>query len=213
MQHNLFDVPSGAAAEALAAGIALLPRFTSGADMIAPLQCVLDAAPLRHMRTPGGRAMSVAMTNCGRLGWVSDRQGYRYSATDPATDRPWPAMPAPLRELATAAALCAGFEDFIADACLVNRYAPGTRLGLHQDCDERDFSQPIVSVSLGLPATFLIGGLTRRGRLRHIRLDDGDVIVFGGPARLIYHGVKPLEAGEDPVLGAYRFNLTFRKAS
>jgi alkylated DNA repair protein (DNA oxidative demethylase) len=143
---------------------------------------------------------------------MSDRRGYRYSTTDPETDLPWPAMPAPLRELATAAALRAGFEDFVPDACLVNRYAPGTRLGLHQDRDEHDYTQPIVSVSLGLPATFLIGGLTRRGRLCHVQLGDGDVIVFGGPARLIYHGVKPLEAGVDPVLGAYRFNLTFRKA-
>lgn len=213
MSGDLFDLLPVAAVEPLVDGIVHLPRFARTADLIAPIGRVIDAAPLRHMRTPGGQSMSVAMSNCGPLGWVSDRRGYRYSATDPDSGRPWPPMPAALLTLATEAANRAGFDGFMPDACLINRYAPGTRLGLHQDRDERDYAQPIVSVSLGLPATFLIGGITRGGRTRQIRLNDGDVIVFGGPARLVHHGIKPLEPGRDPVLGKYRINLTFRKAS
>jgi DNA oxidative demethylase len=169
-------------------------------------------SPFRNMITPGGFTMSVAMTNCGALGWVTDRTGYRYDAIDPLTGEPWPAMPVSFLRLATSAAAKAGFPDFQPDACLVNRYEPGTRLSLHQDRNERDFSQPIVSVSLGLPATFLFGGLKRAERTLRIPLSHGDVAVWGGPARLRYHGVSPLKDGEHPLLGRRRINLTFRKA-
>jgi alkylated DNA repair protein (DNA oxidative demethylase) len=173
---------------------------------------VLAAAPLRHLRTPGGQAMSVATTNCGALGWVSDHRGYRYEAADPVSGQPWPVMPASFHALAVSAAARAGFPGFAPDACLINRYAPGARMSLHQDRDERDLAQPIVSVSLGLPATFLWGGPQRAGRTRRVPLAHGDVVVWGGPARLHFHGVLPLAAGEHPRLGACRINLTFRRA-
>jgi alkylated DNA repair protein (DNA oxidative demethylase) len=163
------------------------------------------------MITPGGFRMSVAMTNCGRVGWVSDRSGYRYDPVDPENGQPWPAIPASFLDLARRAAGIAGFA-FDPDCCLINRYEPGTKLSLHQDRDERDFTAPIVSVSLGLPAVFLWGGLKRSDRPRRIRLESGDVVVWGGPSRLTYHGVAPLAAGEHPVTGQVRINLTFRKA-
>jgi alkylated DNA repair protein (DNA oxidative demethylase) len=164
------------------------------------------------MVTPGGFTMSVAMTNCGALGWVTDLTGYRYDSIDPLTGEPWPPMPASFFKLATLAAGKAGFSNFTPDACLVNRYEPGTRLSLHQDRNERDFRQPIVSVSLGLPASFLFGGLKRAQKTVRIPLIHGDVVVWGGPARLRYHGVSPLKDGEHPLLGCHRINLTFRKA-
>jgi len=175
------------------------------------LRDVAVAAPFRHMRTPGGRRMSVAMTNCGALGWVSDHQGYRYDSRDPEGGRPWPAMPAVFRDLAVRAAHQAGFDGFVPDACLINRYEPGARLSLHQDRDEQDLEAPIVSVSLGLPAVFLFGGLHRADPTERVTLHHGDVVVWGGPSRLRYHGVLPLEDGRHPLTGAYRFNLTFRK--
>lgn len=199
--------------ESLTEGIVLLRRYTSADRLLVAVHEVGRAAPPRRMHTPGGKQMSVAMTNCGEYGWVTDRQGYRYSRTDPQTGQPWPAMPEILTRLATDAALAAGFADFHPDVCLINRYEPGARLSLHQDRDEQDFDQPIVSVSLGLPATFIIGGLTRSAPKRHIQLVDGDVIVFGGASRLIYHGIKPLESAEHSLLGACRINLTFRKAA
>ena len=169
-------------------------------------------AAFRHLVTPGGFTMSVAMTNCGRLGWISDRRGYRYGAHDPETGEPWPAMPAVFERLAEASAAEAGFEGFRPDACLVNRYEPGTRLSLHQDKDERDYAAPIVSVSLGMPATFLFGGLARSDKAARIPLVHGDVVVWGGPDRLRYHGVLPLEDRPHALLGSRRLNLTFRKA-
>jgi alkylated DNA repair protein (DNA oxidative demethylase) len=165
------------------------------------------------MITPGGFRMSVAMTNCGTYGWVSDATGYRYNKLDPESGRPWPRMPKVFMNLATDAGCEAGFEGFAPDACLVNRYQPGARLTLHQDKNERDFAAPIVSVSLGLPAVFLFGGTKRSERTVRVPLEHGDVVVWGGPARLRYHGVRPLEAGSHPLTGAYRFNLTFRKAA
>jgi len=156
--------------------------------------------------------MSVAMTNCGRLGWVSDRRGYRYATLDPDSDRPWPAMPEPLRRLGREAAASAGFPDFEPDACLINRYQPGARMSLHQDCNERDFTQPIVSISLGLPAVFLFGGPQRSDRPLRVPLEHGDVVVWGGPARLRYHGVAPLKDGLHPLTGPCRINLTLRVA-
>jgi alkylated DNA repair protein (DNA oxidative demethylase) len=182
------------------------------ADLIAALHDIAVQAPFRHMPTPGGHLMSVAMTNCGSLGWVTDRSGYRYDANDPETGKPWPAMPASFRELAAQASDRAGFGAFAPDACLINRYKPGARMSLHQDRDEDDFGAPIVSVSLGLPAIFLFGGLKRSDKPRRFRLEHGDVVVWGGPARLAFHGVAPLADGEHALMGRQRINLTFRKA-
>jgi DNA oxidative demethylase len=180
--------------------------------LLADLQTLNVEASFRNLVTPGGFTMSVAVTSCGALGWMSDRRGYRYTACDPATGQPWPAMPAAFRRLANAAAARAGFDGFEPDACLINRYRPGTRLTLHQDRNERDFSQPIVSVSLGMSATFLFGGLERGGKTAKLPLHHGDVMVWGGPDRLRFHGVLPLKDVPHPVLGSQRINLTFRKA-
>jgi alkylated DNA repair protein (DNA oxidative demethylase) len=198
----------------LAPGALLLAGFALAAEsaVLEALGRVADEAPFRHMLTPGGRRMSVAMTSCGELGWISDRQGYRYAGVDPESGRPWPAMPAAFLELAAGAAARAGFPGFVPDACLVNRYGPGARLSLHQDRDERDFSQPIVSVSLGLPAVFLFGGVRRTDRPQRVALAHGDVVVWGGPARLRHHGVAPLADGRHPRTGPYRINLTLRRA-
>ena len=181
-------------------------------DLIAALQAVTAQAPFRRMFTPGGHQMSVAMTNCGSAGWVTDRSGYRYDGVDPASGQPWPAMPHVFLDLAARAAVEAGFEKFSPDACLVNRYEPGARMSLHQDKDEQDFGAPIVSVSLGIPAIFLFGGLKRADRPRRFRLAHGDVVVWGGPSRLFFHGVAPLADGEHALIGRQRINLTFRKA-
>jgi len=210
MTAGLFDEPR----EPLGDGAVLLRGFAlDEADaLFAAARAVIAEAPLRHMVTPGGLAMAVAMTNCGPLGWVSDRRGYRYQGTDPLSGEPWPAMPAVFRSLAGRAASAAGFDGFEPDACLVNRYEPGTRLSLHQDRDETDHGAPIVSVSLGLPAVFLWGGLKRADRPHRVPLVHGDVVVWGGPSRLVFHGVAPLAAGEHDRLGAQRVNLTFRKA-
>jgi alkylated DNA repair protein (DNA oxidative demethylase) len=202
------------AVRALAPGAVSLAGFalTDEARLLAELADVTAAAPFRHLVTPGGFRMSVGMTNCGALGWVSDRGGYSYSAVDPDSGRGWPAMPASFRALATRAAAAGGFDGFEPDACLVNRYEPGARLTLHQDRDERDYDAPIVSVSLGLPAVFLFGGETRGGRPLRVALVHGDVVVWGGPARLRFHGVAPVDDGWHERLGACRINLTFRKA-
>ena len=185
-----------------------LPRADA---LLAALREVVAQAPFRHLITPGGYRMSVAMTNCGAVGWVSDRSGYRYDPVDPESGRRWPAMPEPFAALAADAAMAAGFARLVPDACLINRYEPGAKLSLHQDKDELDLDAPIVSVSLGLPATFLFGGLSRNDRTRRVRLSHGDVVVWGGPARLAYHGVAPLPDGEHPQVGRQRLNLTFRK--
>lgn len=200
--------------EPLADGAMILRGYARATTpaLMTSLQEILAAAPFRHMITPGGYRMSVAMTNCGPVGWVSDRTGYRYDARDPDSGRRWPPLPESFLGLATGAAARAGFADFEPDACLINRYEPGARLSLHQDKDERDFSAPIVSVSLGLPATFLFGGIRRKDKPRRVRLESGDVAVWGGPARLAYHGIAPLADGHDPQTGAFRINLTFRKA-
>jgi len=201
------------AREELAEGAVLLRNFFAAEqpDVIAALRVIVKAAPFRHLITPGGHTMSVAMTNCGRVGWVSDPSGYRYDPVDPDSGKPWPEMPEPFRDLAARAAVQAGFEAFVPDACLINRYKPGAKLSLHQDKDELDLRAPIVSVSFGLPATFLFGGLTRSAPTRRYRLTHGDVVVWGGPSRLAYHGVAPLPDGTHPVMGGQRINLTFRK--
>lgn len=182
------------------------------AALLAALEEVIAQAPLRHMVTPGGYRMSVAMTNCGALGWVTDRTGYRYDAADPQSGKPWPRMPASFERLAAGAGARAGFVGFVPDACLINRYEAGSRLSLHQDRNERDFRAPIVSVSLGIPAIFLFGGSKRSDKAARVPLAHGDVVVWGGPARLRYHGVNPLKPGHHPLVGEYRINLTFRKA-
>jgi alkylated DNA repair protein (DNA oxidative demethylase) len=182
------------------------------ADLLAAITAVVSAAPFRHMETPGGFRMSVAMTNCGNLGWVSDRRGYRYAGHDPVTGKAWPRMPTVFAGFAAAAANAAGFPRFAPDACLINRYLPGARLTLHQDKDERDADAPIVSVSLGLPAKFLWGGDARTDRQRRVPLQHGDTVVWGGPARLRYHGIALLKDGHHPLLGSQRINLTFRRA-
>ena len=199
----------------LAPGAMLLRGFAEPfeAPCVSALRRIVDVAPFRHMVTPGGHQMSVAMTNCGTAGWVSDRTGYRYDSHDPQTGRPWPAMPGVFADLAALAAARAGFEGFAPDACRINRYEPGVRLSLHQDKDERDLSAPIVSVSLGLPAVFLLGGLRRADPKSRVPLSHGDVVVWGGPARLRYHGVLPLEPGHHPLTGGHRINLTFRRAA
>jgi DNA oxidative demethylase len=216
MQTGLFDCAplSAERRELLSEGSVLLRGFARAEEMalMEGVRQVLASAPFRHMVTPGGQKMSVAMTNCGLAGWVSDRRGYRYDSIDPVSEQAWPPMPALFSRVAKAAAAEAGFPDFTPDVCLINRYEPGTRLSLHQDKDERDFSAPIVSVSLGLPATFLFGGLTRSERPRGIRLESGDVVVWGGAARLTYHGIAPLADGDYPLTGRSRINLTFRKA-
>jgi len=208
--------PSFAPAGELALGpdaVLLRGLALADADRLATaLAEVVAAAPFRHMCTPGGHRMSVAMSNCGALGWTSDAGGYRYTTVDPATGRAWPAMPEALRELARRAAATAGFPGFEPDACLVNRYAPTARMTLHQDRNERDLGAPIVSVSLGLPAVFLFGGDTREARPTRVPLAHGDVVVWGGASRLRYHGILPLTAGHHPQIGPWRINLTFRRA-
>lgn len=198
----------------LAPGAVRLRGFASDAAalLLAGVQQVLAQSPWRHLETPGGLRMSVAMTNCGTLGWVSDRTGYRYEVVDPQTAVAWPPMPVPFIVLARAAAQAAGYGGFVPDACLINRYAPGTRLSLHQDRDERDMGAPIVSVSLGLPAVFLFGGPRRADKALRLPLMHGDVVVWGGPSRLHHHGVLPVAPGDHPLTGACRINLTFRKA-
>jgi alkylated DNA repair protein (DNA oxidative demethylase) len=211
---SLFDSDSlPHSVEPLEAGAVLLRGFatTEAPALVEEVARIAQAAPFRHMKTPGGYTMSVAMTNCGRTGWVSDRTGYRYDPVDPDTGAAWPAMPAAFLDLAARAAAEAGFAGYDPDACLINRYVAGAKLSLHRDRDEKDAWAPIVSVSIGLPAVFLWGGMRRSDPLRRLRLESGDIAVWGGPARFVYHGVAPIQAGEHPLTGATRINLTFRK--
>jgi alkylated DNA repair protein (DNA oxidative demethylase) len=191
----------------------LLRRYACAhaADLLAAVKVIAAAAPFRHLETPGGQRMSVAMTNCGAQGWISDRRGYRYGPHDPLSGQPWPPMPASFVTLAREAAAHAGYPGFAPEACLINLYRPGTRLSLHQDRDELDLRAPIVSISLGLPAVFLFGGLQRSDRPRRFPLVHGDIAVWGGPSRLAFHGIAPLHEGTHPATGACRVNLTFRK--
>jgi alkylated DNA repair protein (DNA oxidative demethylase) len=208
---RLFDIH--APRQPLEEGAVLLRAFASPAasELIRGVERVVEAAPFRRLITPGGYTMSVAMTNCGRVGWVSDRTGYRYDPADPDTGLPWPSMPEIFLKLAMSAAAEAGFANYDPDACLINRYVAGAKLSLHQDRDEDDAWSPIVSVSLGLPAVFQWGGKRRADSVRRLRLEHGDVVVWGGPARFVYHGVAPLADGEHPLTGNTRINLTFRK--
>jgi alkylated DNA repair protein (DNA oxidative demethylase) len=216
MTMNLFENPAytDLLKVELAHGAFVLPGFALGEEraLLRAVQDVTATSPFRHMVTPGGYRMSVAMTNCGSLGWVTGRFGYRYDPTDPEMGHAWPAMPESFLHLAQTAAAEAGFPSFLPDACLINRYETGAKLSLHQDKDERDYAAPIVSVSLGVPAVFLFGGLNRAHKTQRVPLTHGDVVVWGGPARLRYHGVQPLQPGDHPSFGANRVNLTFRKA-
>jgi len=211
---DLFDAADCRTAIEIGPDALLLRGFASNTApaLLDALGHILAQAPFRHMVTPGGFRMSVAMTNCGALGWVSDETGYRYVPFDPQTGRAWPSLPAGFAQLARDAASQAGFDGFTPDACLINRYEPGTRLSLHQDRNERDFTQPIVSVSLGVSALFLFGGPRRADKTRRVELHHGDIAVWGGRSRLHYHGVLPIKPGHHAMLGEQRLNLTFRKA-
>src|SRR5260370_35142222 len=217
MTPTLFEHISkeGAPSDSLGPGTAILRGYALEREvqLLDALFSVAARSHFRHMVTPGGFRMSVAMTNCGSLGWVTDRKGYRYDSVDPETQALWPPMPKPFLGLAHSAAKTAAFPEFVPDACRTNRYDPGARLTLHQDKNERDFEQPIVSVSLGLPATFLFGGLNRTDTAVRVKLTHGDVAVWGGSARLRYHGVLPLKTSHHPLVGGYRINLTFRQAA
>ena len=211
---ELFEAPAQDPCQRLGPSALVLRGFALPyvPELMPAIGIVEAASPFRHMVTPGGFTMSVALTNCGALGWTSDRRGYRYASVDPDTGRPWPIMPEALARLASQAAKAAGFEHFEPDACLVNRYTPGTRLSLHQDKNERDYDAPIVSVSLGMSATFLFGGHARTDSTVKVPLHHGDVAVWGGVDRLRYHGVMPLKDEPHALLGRQRINFTFRKA-
>lgn len=198
----------------IADGAVVLRGFASALEreLLDGVLRIAAVSPFRHMVTPGGFPMSVAMTNCGRAGWITERRGYRYDANDPQTGQPWPAMPEGFAALAARAAQAGRYGGFVPDACLINRYEPGARMSLHQDRNERDFSQPIVSVSLGVACRFLFGGARRADKAQRIPLRSGDVVVWGGPARLTFHGVAPMAAGSHPLTGVTRYNLTVRKA-
>lgn len=206
-QQGLLDGP-----DEIAPGIWLLPAYTSAAALLPDILAVAAQAPFRHMMTPGGHPTAAAMTNCGAVGWTADADGYRYRENDPQTGRAWPPIPPAWQVLARAAAAVAGCDDYAPDVCLVNRYAPGAGMGRHRDDSERDFRWPIVSVSLGLPAQFAWWGAQPAGAARSVLLQDGDVLVWGGTARLGWHAVRPLAAGVHPLCGAFRYNLTFRTA-
>ena len=201
--------------EPLAPGAVVLRRLAvaGAATLLHDIEAVAAISPFRHMVTPGGYTMSVAMTSCGGLGWTTNDRGYLYSPVDPVTHRPWPPIPEAFNALCCEAAIAAGYPDFQPDACLINRYAPGAKLSLHQDKDEPNLSAPIVSVSLGLPAIFQFGGLQRNDPLKRLMLEHGDVVVWGGESRLFYHGIQPLKPGQHPLTGECRYNLTFRQAS
>ena len=209
------EAPSATKRQELAEGATILRGFAlpDETPIVAALREITSAAPFRNMVTPGGYRMSVAMTNCGALGWISDRIGYRYQPIDPESGETWPAMPPVFSSLAARAATEAGYPEFRPDGCLINQYEPGAKLSLHQDKDERDFAQPIVSVSLGIPAVFLFGGLKRSDKTQRIPLTHGDVVVWGGPSRLRYHGVLSLKEDVHSLFGNRRVNLTFRKAA
>jgi alkylated DNA repair protein (DNA oxidative demethylase) len=213
--NSLFPDQTEPSIEPLGEGVTLLSAFCrdEAPTLFEAIATVAAMSPFRQMIVPSGHTMSVAMTNTGDLGWTTDRTGYRYTTLDPATGKPWPPMPASLRDLAERAATTAGFSTFTPNACLINRYAVGARLSLHQDKNEQDYTHPIVSVSLGLPATFLLGTLRRADTPRRIRIQHGDVLVWGGPARLIYHGVAPIASGTHPLTGSFRINITFRRVA
>jgi DNA oxidative demethylase len=211
-QRDMFAAPEGPAQQLLAPDVVLLRQFALTPPVVAAIERLAELAPFRHLRVPGGGRMSVAMTNCGAVGWHSDARGYRYVEQDPLSGLDWPAMPREFRSLAESAALEAGFGRYAPDCCLVNRYAVGAQMGTHRDFDELDMSHPIVSVSIGLPAVFVWHGATRRGWALEVVVRDGDVLVWGRAARAGYHGVRRLLGAPGAAAGAVRYNLTFRRA-
>ena len=215
LSSDLFEsLPARETTESLGPGAVVLRGFVRGAEqeLLREVTQITSVSPFRHLITPGGFEMSVAMTNCGEVGWVSDRTGYRYDPIDPLAQQPWPRMPDAFRKLALEAAARGGYEAFEPDACLINRYEPGTRLSLHRDYDEKDAAAPIVSVSLGVPAKFIWGGLRRNDPVQRIVLESGDVVVWGGESRFAYHGIAALPENHHSLTGVQRINLTFRKA-
>ncbi|MFT9256855.1 MAG: DNA oxidative demethylase AlkB [Acetobacter sp.] len=193
-------------------GALVLPGFITpeATHLLRIIEQVAAFAPFRQMATPGGGTMSAAMTGCGAAVWVTDHTGYRYTSHDPLTRQPWPAMPPLLAELGEQAAQAAGFTGFTPNTALLNRYAPGSRMGLHQDRDEGECSQPVVSFSLGRSAIFQWGGARRTDPVRTVILHHGDAVVWGGPARLFFHGIKPLGHETHPLTGDLRYNITLR---
>ena len=214
MNFDLFAQENPQWREDICEGAVVLRSFALSDEsvLLNDIAKIIAAAPLRKMFTPSGLPMSVATTSCGDAGWVSDHQGYRYSKYDAYSKQPWPSMPASFLRVAINAALAAGFENFLPDSCLINCYQVAAKMSLHQDKNEKDFTQPIVSISLGVPALFLFGGLQRNAKTIRVPLLHGDVVVWGGPARLNFHGVLPIKAAVHPLLGEQRINLTFRKA-
>lgn len=216
MNYDLFDLSNNGETwtEKICDDALVLRQYatTQAPNILAAIKSVKTQAPFRHMQTAGGYTMSAAITSCGKVGWVSDRQGYRYSTHDPQSKQPWPTMPNILRAFATKAAADAGYDNFHPDACLINRYAPGAKMSLHQDRHERDYNAPIVSVSLGVQATFLFGGIQRSDKTVKVPLAHGDVVIWGGKSRLKFHGVLPIKAGYHPMTGEDRLNVTFRVA-
>lgn len=198
----------------LAEGAMVLRRFATPVvvALMEGVEAVVAQSPLRRLIVPNGRPMRIEMTNCGLVGWVNIDGRYRYSRVDPLTGRSWPGMPATFRRIAGAAASAAGYPDFQPAVCIINRYAVGADLQMHQDRDDTQDRQPVVSVSLGLPAIFHFGGQGRGEKPLTIPLDDGDVVVWGGASRMHRHGVAPVAPGVHPRTGAYRYNLTFRTA-
>ncbi len=194
-------------------GMWYLPARADSLKLLPLIESVIEQAPLRHMEPMRGFVMSVAMTNCGDVGWVSDRRGYRYDPNDPLSGKPWPPIPPMLKKLALDAALEAGYPGFEPDVCLVNCYQAGAQMGAHQDVNEIDYDHPIVSVSLGIPARFFfLPGAQKKGKSQSLDLNDGDIVVFGGDARTCYHGVRKLKPATHLVTGNVRWNLTFRHA-
>ncbi|MDP3268237.1 MAG: DNA oxidative demethylase AlkB [Legionella sp.] len=214
MNFELFDfIDRPQYQEQIGEGAVILRQFAQifSIDLLRDLEAIIQFAPFRHMITPNGFKMSVAMSNCGQFGWISDKKGYRYDSLDPLTGLKWPEIPPSFLRLAVSAADLAGFSNFNPDACLINRYETGSKLSLHQDKDEHRLAEPIVSISLGIPAVFLFGGLKRTDKTHRYLLEHNDVVVFGGPARLRFHGILPIKQSYHPLTGAYRINLTFRK--
>lgn len=216
-EHSLFAAAPGNAdlvndVELLAEGAVILRGFARdvGKELLLHIAAIAGVSPFRHLIMANGMPMAVAITNCGPLGWISTVKGYRYSSTDPMTGRPWPGMPASFHTLAVQAAHAAGFEGFNPGVCIINRYTVGTHLHMHQDRDETRDAQPVVSVSLGLPAKFRFGGQGKGQPARLVPLEHGDVAVWGGRSRMAYHGIAPLEPGTHPLTGDVRLNLTFR---
>lgn len=180
-------------------------------QLLAAIEQVSEQAPFRHLQTRTGKQIGVEMTNCGELGWYSDRKSYRYETQDPQTKKDWPLMPDSIALLAKKCASVTGFSDFIPQACLINRYHPGVGMHLHQDNDEKTLAAPIISLSLGVSAVFMFGGMQRSDKPAFHLLRHGDVVVWGNEDRLRFHGIQQLKVSHHPLTGQIRYNLTIRQ--